>query len=172
MCRAEGVYGRRCRQLSRSGSLSTPETNIVRLQKLPDILADPDLWDIGEQVGNPKGAKIMGDGRRRLAFASAEEAATAILALDGARIGLDGEVLGDSAISACQWSGALEADENDESQFCELCNMESDEAGEEGFKPRQFELGVYVIRPNSVILSYGDTPAAENVNAGFHWQGC
>ena len=43
---------------------------------------------------------------------------------------------------------ALEAGENAESQLCELCNLGSDKAGEQGFEPRQFELGVYVIRPN------------------------
>ena len=113
----------------------------------------------------------MGDGQGRLVFSSAEEAATAILALDGALIGLGGELLGDSAISACQWSDALETGENAESQLFELCNLESDKAGEQGFEPRQFELGVYVIRPNSVSFSYRDTPAAENVDAGFHRQG-
>ena len=97
------------------------------LQKIPVILTDPDLRDIGEQVGNPKAAKIMRDGQGRWVFSSAEEAVTAILALDGALIGLDGDLFSDATISACQWNNAME-----DPPLCELCSVESDETGEPG----------------------------------------
>ena len=50
------------------------------LHQLPDILTDPDLRDIGNQMGDVKEARIMGGGRGRLVFSSAEEAAGAVLA--------------------------------------------------------------------------------------------
>ena len=154
------------------------------LQKLPDILAGPDLWHIGKQVGDAREATLLGNGKGRLVFSSAEEATTAALALDGALIGLDGELLSESTLSACRWNDALEAKTaaddrkpgggDAEPLLCDICGLDPDSTGtdpQEGPGPRRNGLGIYVLRRNCDIPSFGYAPAAVEVDAGFRRQG-
>ena len=167
--------------MTRSAAFTAP-ASAVMLHQLPDILTDPDLRDIGNQMGDVKEARIIGRGRGMLVFSSAEEAAGAALALDGALISTESGLVSDLTISARKLTDALEAkaaagDGNIDGEplFCELCSLESDQTNEPGLEPPQSRFGVYVLRKNGHIPACGYTPDPMEVDAiglgGFHRQG-